>query len=58
MIKYIVISIAFYMLGIFTPLLYSTIKISSKCSREEEKRNKKLDYGQIAYNEIKKKEVK
>lgn len=33
--------------------IFSVLKISSKCSREEEKE----DFGQIAYNEIEKREI-
>lgn len=42
-----------FVFGIFSVIIFSVLKISSKCSREEEKE----DFGQIAYNEIEKREI-
>ena len=54
MFKLILISIISYFLGVFSIILLSIFKISSECSRDEE--NLKEDYGQIAYDEIEKRE--
>ena len=54
MFKFILISIISYFLGVFSIILLSIFKISSECSRDEE--NLKKDYGQIAYDELEKRE--
>ena len=54
MFKLIFISIISYFLGAFSIILLSIFKISSECSRDEE--NLKKDYGQIAYDELEKRE--
>lgn len=51
MLSYILISIISYILGILTIILFSIIKISSKYTKEE-----KQDYGQIAYEELERRE--
>lgn len=50
MLKIILISIISYLLGIFSVIVFSIMKVSSKCSRAEE--TIKEDYGQIAYDEL------
>lgn len=52
MLSYILIAIFSYLLGVLSIVLFSVLKISSKCSKEEDK----IDYGQIAYDEIEKRE--
>lgn len=52
MLNYIIIAIFSYILGILSIMVYCIMKISSDCSRQEEKR----DFGQIAYDEIEKRE--
>ena len=37
-------------------MLFSIMKVSSECSRKEESNVKKEDFGQIAYEEIEKRE--
>lgn len=49
MLDYILISIISYLLGVFSLILVSVLKVSSKCSRKE-------DFGQTAYDEIEKRE--
>lgn len=56
MLKLIFISIVSYLLGIFSIIIYSIMKISTKCSRKEENKNYWFKYGQDAYDEIEKKE--
>ncbi len=50
MIKLILVSIISFILGVFSIILFSIFKISSKCSRQE--KNLKEDYGQTVYNEL------
>lgn len=50
MLKFILISIFSYLLGVFSVIIFSIMRISSKCSRAEER--SKEDYGQIAYDEL------
>ena len=50
MLSYVIIAILSYLLGVISVIIFSAIKISSKCSRKEEKE----DFGQIAYDEIEK----
>ncbi len=52
MLSYIIIGILSYILGIISVIIFSVIKISSRCSRIEEKE----DFGQVAYNELEKRE--
>ena len=47
MSNYIIIAILSYLLGVISVIIFCTVKISSKCSKEE-----KEDFGQIAYDEI------
>ena len=46
----ILISIFSYLLGVFSVIIFSIMRISSKCSIAEERA--KEDYGQIAYDEL------
>lgn len=50
MLKNFLISMFSYFFGVFSVIVFSILKVSSKCSREEEKI--KEDYGKIAYDEI------
>ena len=50
--KFILISIISYLLGVSSVILFSIMGISSKCSRNEEKKKDWLNYGQDAYNEL------
>lgn len=50
MLKFILISIFSYLLGVFSVIIFSIMRISSKCSRAEERA--KEDYGKIAYDEL------
>ncbi len=52
MLKFILISIISYLLGVFSVILFSIMRISSKCSRNEENKKDWLNYGQDAYNEL------
>ncbi len=52
MLNYIIVAILSYLLGVFSVVLFSVMKISSECSRKEEKE----DFGQIAYEEPEKRE--
>lgn len=52
MLSYIIIAILSYILGIISVVIFDLIKINSRCNRIEEKE----DFGQIAYNEIEKRE--
>lgn len=54
MIKHILIALISYILGVVTLIIYSMLKVSSECSRREEKRKKFVDYGKVAYGELKK----
>lgn len=56
MLKFILISIISYLLGAFSVFLFSIMKISSKCSREEENKSYWFKYGQDVYDEIEKRE--
>lgn len=56
MIKHILIALISYILGVVTLIIYSMLKVSSECSRREEKRKKIVDYGKVAYEELKKRE--
>ena len=56
MIKHILIALISYILGVVTLIIYSMLKVSSECSRREEKRKKFVDYGKVAYGELKKRE--
>lgn len=56
MLKFILISIISYLLGIVSVIIFSIMKVSSKCSREEENKNYWFKYGQDVYEEIEKKE--
>ena len=56
MIKYILIALISYILGVVTLIIYSMLKVSSECSRREEKRKKFVVYGKVAYEELKKRE--
>ena len=52
MLKFILISIISYLLGVFSVILFSIMGISSKCSRNEENKKDWLNYGKDAYNEL------
>lgn len=52
MLSYMIIGILSYILGIISVIIFSTIKVSSIYNRI----GKKEDFGQIAYNEIEKRE--
>lgn len=52
MLKFILILIVSYLLGIFSVCVFSIIKTSSKCSREEENKKDWFRFGQDAYDEI------
>ena len=52
MLKFILISIISYLLGVFSVILFSIMRISSKCSRTEENKKDWLNYGQDVYNEL------
>ena len=54
MVKFILISMISCLLGIFTIVFFSAIKVSSKCSRIEEKTKNWYKLGQDVYQEIKK----
>lgn len=56
MIKYILIALISYILGAFTLIIFSMMKVSSKCSRQEEKKKEFIDYGKIAYEELERRE--
>lgn len=56
MFNYIIVAILSYLLGIFSIIIFSIMKVSSECSRKEETNIKKEDYGQVAYEEIEKRE--
>ena len=56
MIKYILIALISYIFGVVTLIIYSMLKVSSECSRRAEKRKKFVDYGKVAYEELKKRE--
>lgn len=56
MFNYIIVAIFSYLLGISSIMLFSIMKVSSECSRKEESNVKKEDFGQIAYEEIEKRE--
>ena len=58
MFNYIIVAIFSYLLGVFSIMLFSIMKVSSECSRKEENKIKKEDFGQIAYEEIEKRENK
>lgn len=59
MINYLLVAIFSYLLGILSVIIFSIIKTSSKCNRNEEKQNRKfIDYGNIAYKELEKRENK
>lgn len=55
MIKYILIALISYILGASTLIIYSVLKVSSECSRNEEKQ-KFIDYGKVAYEELERRE--
>lgn len=55
MLKFILISIISYLLGVLSVFILSIMKISSKCTRKEENKNY-FKYGQDVYDEIKKRE--
>ena len=52
MLNYIIVAILSYLLGIFSIVLFSIMKISSECSRKEEKE----DFGKIVYEELERRE--
>ena len=52
MVKLILILMISFILGVFSIILFSIFKMSSKCNRQE--KNLKEDYGQTVYNEIEK----
>ncbi len=54
MLKFVLISIISYLLGLFSVILFSIMKISSKCSRNEENKKYWFKYGQDVYDEIEK----
>lgn len=54
MLKFILISIISYLLGVFSVVIFSIIKVGSECSRAEENRIEWFKYGQDAYSEIEK----
>lgn len=56
MFNYIIVAIFSYLLGISSIMLFSIMKVSSECSRKEESNVKKEDFGQIAYEELEKRE--
>ena len=56
MIKYILIALISYILGAFTLIIFSMMKVSSECSRQEEKKKEFIDYGKIAYEELERRE--
>lgn len=59
MINYLLVAIFSYLLGILSVIIFSIIKTSSRCSRNQEKQNRKfIDYGNIAYKELEKRENK
>lgn len=53
--KYIFIALISYMLGTYTLIIYSVLKVSSECSRNEEKKQF-IDYGKVAYEELERRE--
>lgn len=54
MLKFILISIFSYLLGVFSVIIFSIMKVSSKTSRVEENKMDWFKYGQDAYDEIEK----
>ena len=56
MFNYIIVAILSYLLGVFSIMLFSIMKVSSECSRKEEINIKKEDFGQVAYEELEKRE--
>lgn len=56
MLKFILISILSYLLGVFSVCIFSIIKTSSMCSREEENKKNWFKIGQDVYDEIEKME--
>lgn len=56
MFNYIIVAVLSYLLGIFSIIIFSVMKVSSECSRKEEKNIKKEDFGQVAYEELEKRE--
>ena len=49
MIKYILIALISYILGVVTLIIYSMLKVSSECSRRAEKRKK---FGTLCENPL------
>ena len=54
MLKFILISIFSYLLGVFSVIIFSIMKVSSESSRAEENKTNWFKYGQDAYDEIEK----
>lgn len=42
--------------GASAVFIFAMLKVSSECSRKEEKRKNFIDYGKIAYEELEKRE--
>lgn len=57
MFNYIIVAILSYLLGVFSIIIFSIMKTSSECSRKEETNIKKEDFGQVAYEELQKREM-
>ena len=56
MFNYIIVAILSYLLGAFSIIIFSIVKTSSECSRKEESNIEKEDFGQVAYEELEKRE--
>lgn len=52
MLSYIIIAISSYLLGIFSVIFFYEVKANLKCSEKDVKE----DFGQIAYDELNKKQ--
>jgi len=56
MLKFILISICSYLLGVISLIVFSIMKTSSNCSRTEENQKNWFKFGQDVYQEIEKNE--
>lgn len=56
MIKYLLVAIFSYLFGVLSVIVFSVIKVSSKCSEKEKQDNNFIDYGNIVYEEIERRE--
>lgn len=54
MLEIILVSIISYLLGMISVIIFSIIKVSSKCSKKEDRTKDWFKFGQDVYDEIEK----